>query len=116
MICTQPWATKRLGRMSGKIIVATVLRASPLDSQGALHRYVGRENPRGPIFTQDERIAGRAEHKILGQIRTHQTANHNYLEEGIRLLELANKAYSLYLRQPALEKARLLKIAQSNCL
>jgi site-specific DNA recombinase len=54
--------------------------------------------------------------KILSQIRAHQTANHNYLEEGIRLLELANKAYSLYLRQPAHEKARLLKIVQSNCV
>jgi site-specific DNA recombinase len=54
--------------------------------------------------------------KILSQIQAHQTANHNYLEEGIRLLELANKAYFLYLRQPAHEKARLLKIVQSNCL
>jgi site-specific DNA recombinase len=25
--------------------------------------------------------------KILSQIRAHQTANHNYLEEGIRLLQ-----------------------------
>jgi site-specific DNA recombinase len=54
--------------------------------------------------------------KILSQIRAHQTANHNHLEEGIHLLELANKAYSLNLRQPAREKARLLKIVQSNCL
>jgi site-specific DNA recombinase len=53
--------------------------------------------------------------KILSQIRGHQTANHNYLEEGIRLVELANKAYFLYVRQPAHEKARLLKIVQSNC-
>jgi hypothetical protein len=35
--------------------------------------------------------------KILSQIRAQQTANHNYLEEGICILELANKAYSLYL-------------------
>jgi site-specific DNA recombinase len=54
--------------------------------------------------------------KILSQIRAPQTANHNYLEEGIRLLELANKAYSLYLKQPPDEQARLLKIVQSNCL
>jgi hypothetical protein len=53
--------------------------------------------------------------KVLSQIRALQTANHNYLEEGIRLLEFANKAYSLYLRHPAHEKARLLKIVQSNC-
>jgi hypothetical protein len=33
----------------------------------------------------------------------------------MRVQELANKAYSLYLRQSAQEKARLLKIVQSNC-
>jgi site-specific DNA recombinase len=57
-----------------------------------------------------------AQSKILSQIRAHQTANDNYLEEGIRLLELANKAYSLYLRQSTHEKAPLLKSVQSNCL
>ena len=54
--------------------------------------------------------------KILSQIQAHQTANHNYLEEGIRVLELANQSYSRYLRQTAHEKARLLNIVQSNCL
>ena len=34
---------------------------------------------------------------------------------GIRILELANKAYFLYLKQPPAEKARLLKIELSNC-
>ena len=52
---------------------------------------------------------------ILAQIRSHQEANQNYLQEGIELLELANKAHSLYQSQPAHEKARLLKIVQSNC-
>ena len=45
-------------------------------------------------------------------MRAHQTASHKYLEEGIRILELANKTYFLYLRQ----QARLLKIVQSNSL
>jgi site-specific DNA recombinase len=54
--------------------------------------------------------------KILSHIRAHQMANHNDLEEGIRVIELANKAYFLYLRQPAHEKARLLIIVQSNCV
>ena len=53
---------------------------------------------------------------ILSQIRNHQAANQNYLEEGVRLLELANKAYSLYQNQSAPEKARLLKVIQSNCI
>ena len=54
--------------------------------------------------------------KILSHIRAHQTANYNDLEEGIRVIELANKAYFLCLRQPAHEKARLLIIVQSNCV
>jgi DNA invertase Pin-like site-specific DNA recombinase len=37
------------------------------------------------------------------------------LLDGIRVLELANKAYFLYLRQNSEAKARLLKIVLSNC-
>lgn len=33
----------------------------------------------------------------------------------MRTLELANKAYFLYVTQPAAEKAKLLKIVLSNC-
>jgi len=53
--------------------------------------------------------------EVLAQIRSHHGANRNYLEEGVKLLELANKAYSLYRSQPAHEKARLLRLVQSNC-
>ena len=34
---------------------------------------------------------------------------------GVRILELANKAYFLYLKQPPAEKAKLLRIVLSNC-
>jgi hypothetical protein len=37
------------------------------------------------------------------------------LLDGARILELANKAYFLYLRQPPAEKAQLLRIVLSNC-
>ena len=37
------------------------------------------------------------------------------LLDGVRILELANKAYFLYLKQPPLEKAKLLRIVLSNC-
>src|SRR5215469_7079076 len=37
------------------------------------------------------------------------------LLDGVRILELANKAYFLYLRQNSEAKARLLKIVLSNC-
>jgi site-specific DNA recombinase len=35
--------------------------------------------------------------------------------EGVKILELANKAHFLYLRQPPTEKAKLLRIVLSNC-
>jgi site-specific DNA recombinase len=37
------------------------------------------------------------------------------LLDGVRILELANKAYFLYLKQPPAEKAKLLRIVLSNC-
>ncbi len=54
------------------------------------------------------------QNQIMAKIRNHQNANQNYLEEGIKILELANKAYSLYQKQNPHQKARLLKIVQSN--
>jgi len=37
------------------------------------------------------------------------------LLDAARILELANKAHFLYLRQPPAEKAKLLRIVLSNC-
>ena len=36
--------------------------------------------------------------------------------DGVRILELANKAYFLYLRQNPTEQGKLLRIVLSNCL
>ena len=44
----------------------------------------------------------------------HETADQLYLHEGIRILELARKAVSLYERQPFEEKRRLLRFVFSN--
>ncbi len=52
--------------------------------------------------------------EISSKLRTCQEANTNYLVEGSKLLELANKAYSLYLRQEPHEKAKLVKFVSSN--
>lgn len=46
--------------------------------------------------------------EILGKIEKHQNANSSYLEEGIQLLELAQKAASLYEKQEMKEKRRIL--------
>lgn len=52
--------------------------------------------------------------RILASIRSHQDANQTYLEEGIALLELAQKAGGLFRKQPAAEKRRLLGFVLSN--
>ena len=53
--------------------------------------------------------------KCLELIREHQDANQTYLDEGIRLLELAQKAGTLFRQQPPAEKRRLLGFVLSNC-
>lgn len=54
------------------------------------------------------------QNEISSKLRSYQEANTNYLVEGSKLLELANKAYSLYLRQNPHEKAKLVKFVSSN--
>jgi len=47
--------------------------------------------------------------KMLRSIAEHQTANQTYLEEGVRLLELTQRARELFQRQEPLKKRRLPK-------
>lgn len=54
--------------------------------------------------------------KRLELIRGHQNANQTNLEEGIRLLELAQKAGALFRKQSPAEKRRLLGFVLSNCI
>jgi site-specific DNA recombinase len=51
---------------------------------------------------------------ILRKIEQHQHANQTYLDEGVRLLELAQRATNLYERQEMREKRRLLDFVFSN--
>ena len=48
---------------------------------------------------------------IRGRMGTHERANQSYIEEGIQLLELADKAYDLYCQQPPEQQRRLV-----NCV
>jgi site-specific DNA recombinase len=48
------------------------------------------------------------------EIERHQTADRSYLEEGVRLLELARNAQRLFERQESREKRRLLNFVVSN--
>lgn len=52
--------------------------------------------------------------KLLETIRSHQNANYVYIDEGVKLLELAQSAHSLFIRQTAAEKRRLLDYVVSN--
>jgi site-specific DNA recombinase len=55
------------------------------------------------------------EHQILSSIQSLRAARPERLLDASRILELANKAYFLYVKQPPAEKAKLLKIVLSNC-
>ena len=52
---------------------------------------------------------------LLRSIEEHQAANQTYLEEGVRLLELAQQAHRLFQKQEPREKRRLLNFLLSNC-
>lgn len=58
----------------------------------------------------------REQQDILRKIEKHQDANHAYLDEGIRLLELAQRAAILYEKQEMAEKRRLLNFVCSNSI
>ena len=51
---------------------------------------------------------------LLIQSNAHQKANKSYYESGIKLLELSNRAYELYEKQPVKEKQKLLNYLLSN--
>ena len=51
---------------------------------------------------------------LLRHIEQHQQANQTYLDEGVHLLELAQKAVVLYEKQDMQEKRRLLDFVCSN--
>jgi site-specific DNA recombinase len=53
--------------------------------------------------------------RCLREIERHQEADQSYLEEGVRLLELARNAQRLFEKQNPREKRRLLNFVVSNC-
>jgi site-specific DNA recombinase len=55
------------------------------------------------------------EQQILMALDGLERQSPDRLLDGVRILELANKAYFLYLKQPPAEKAKLLRIVLSNC-
>jgi site-specific DNA recombinase len=53
--------------------------------------------------------------RCLREIERHQAANESFMDEGVRLLELARNAPRLFERQEPREKRRLLNFLVSNC-
>ena len=46
---------------------------------------------------------------IREKIHLHESANVNYFDQGVKILELAHRAYSLYLRQDSFEKKKFIR-------
>ena len=57
----------------------------------------------------------REEQQILIAIQGLEEIKPERVLDSVRILELANKAYSLYVRQNSMERAQLLRIVLSNC-
>ncbi len=55
------------------------------------------------------------EQEILRALDRSAQQNSERILDGIKILELANKAYFLYVKQQPAEKAKLLRIVLSNC-
>ncbi len=53
--------------------------------------------------------------RLQRDIDRHEEAEQSYMDEGVRILELARNAQALFERQPAREKRRLLNFVLSNC-
>jgi len=67
-------------------------------------------------FWQDRSEAwNREEQQILMALQGLEQQSPERILDGVRILELANKAHFLYLKQPPQEQAKLLRIVLSNC-
>ena len=55
------------------------------------------------------------QNRCLREIARHESAEQSYMDEGIRIFELARNAQKLFERQQPREKRRLLNFVLSNC-
>jgi hypothetical protein len=68
----------------------------------------------GEFFDRNAQEWRAQQQGIMAEINGHRAAHQNYMEEGIKLLELAQRAGLLFEKQPAAEKRRLLDFVVSN--
>ena len=69
----------------------------------------------GEYFDRKESEWRTEQARVLRDIERHKAASESYIEEGVRVLELAARAHRLFLQQKPAEKRRLLKALLSNC-
>ena len=67
------------------------------------------------FFDQMSALWRAEQQQCLRAIERHQSADQSYLDEGVRILELARNARRLFVQQEAREKRRLLDFVVSNC-
>jgi site-specific DNA recombinase len=94
------------------------LRAEYDRLQGRMHAmYVDKLDGKvNAAFFDHMSAEWRAEQdRCLREIERYQDAERSYLEEGVRLLELARNAQRLFEKQEPREKRRLLNFVVSNC-
>lgn len=89
---------KRLSERLNKLYI------DKLDGNISVEFWQAKHNEWNAQLLQNENI-----------IKAHIKANKNFIESGIRILELAEKAPELYLKQNYFERAKLLKTLLSNC-
>jgi site-specific DNA recombinase len=66
------------------------------------------------FFERKSREWRQTQKRLADQITEYQEAAHDYVQDGIRLLELSKKAYFLYKQQDSSEKRKLLNFVCSN--
>ena len=92
----------------------------------AEHRRLGERISTMYVDKLDGKIGGDFFDKMAGQwreeqrrlqqdVERHEEAEQSYMDEGVRILELARNAQALFEQQPAREKRRLLNFVLSNC-
>jgi site-specific DNA recombinase len=94
------------------------LRAEYDRLQGRIHAmYVDKLDGKvdGAFFERMSAEWRAEQERCLREIERHQSADESYLEEGVRLLELARNAQRLFAKQEPREKRRLLDFVVSNC-
>jgi site-specific DNA recombinase len=93
--------TQRLAQVSGRI------------ERAYLDKLDGKISEE--FWTARSEDWSREEQQILMALQGLEQQSPERILDGARILELANKAYFLYLRQPPQEQAKLLRIVLSNC-